>query len=243
MERYRRNIELLGNDAQEKILKAKVLIAGAGGLGSTVIANLASLGVGNIGIIDCDTVEISNLNRQYIHSARKVGQKKTESAKEWINLYNHFINVKCFDIKLDCTNYEAVVNDYDIIADCFDSYKSKFLLNEIALKTNKPLVHAGVSGFSGQVFTIIPHKTACLRCLLPDADEDENITEGVISPVVSTIASIQVGELLKIIINTGELLTNQLLTFDALKTEFKKIKFEKNINCPVCKEGEIYENL
>lgn len=234
MNRYERNIQLLGLEAQKKITKAKVLVAGAGGLGSTVIVNLASLGIGTLGIIDKDIIEPSNFNRQYIHLPENTGKSKSKSAFEWVKSYNPDISVKFFNINLDKNNYKKISEEFDIIIDCFDSYKSKFLLNYIAIQTNKILVLGGVSGFCGQVVTVIPHKTACLRCLLPEADENENINQGIVSPVVSTIASLQSMEVLKLIIGQGDVLTNQILTFNALKTEFRKITFERNKNCPVC---------
>ncbi len=234
MNRYERNIQLLGLEAQKKISEAKVLVAGAGGLGSTVISNLASLGIGFLGIIDKDIIEPSNFNRQYIHLPENIGKLKSESAGNWVKSYNNDITVKIFNINLNTTNFENIVKDFNIIVDCFDSYKSKFLLNDIAVKKDKILVHGGASGFLGQIVTIIPHKTACLRCLLSESDENENIARGTVSPVVSTIASLQSLEVLKLIINQYNLLTNQILAFDALKTEFRKITFERNKNCPVC---------
>ncbi len=235
--RYSRNILTpeIGIEGQKKILNAKVLICGAGGLGSTVIANLASLGVGQVGIVDNDNLELSNFNRQYIHALDFLGKSKTVSAANWIKNYNTDIEVKTFKIRLDETNYTKIVKEYDIIVDCFDSFGSKFLLNDIALNTGKPLVHGGVTEFRGQAFTIIPYKTACLRCLLPDADLDTHIAKGVVSPAVSTIASIQSMEILKLILDNGQLLTDKILIFDGLKGEFKTIKFSKNNNCTCAK--------
>ena len=235
-ERYSRNIliEKIGETGQQKLLSSKILVAGAGGLGSTVLANLASLGIGTIGIIDNDILELSNLNRQYIHNLDNLGKAKVESAKNWIQNFNPKIEVKTYQIKLDENNFEDIIEGYDLIIDCFDSYKSKFLLNEIAAKTNKPLIHGGVTEFSGQVTTILPSKTACLACILPDYDVEAYIAKGVISPAVSTIASIQSFEAVKILLGIGETLENQLLTFDGLTMKFKKLKISKNQNCTIC---------
>jgi len=237
-ERYNRNILVkdIGEDGQKNLLNSKVLIAGAGGLGSTVIANLASVGVGNIGIIDNDKLELSNLNRQYIHKFDNIGKNKVESAKEWIKSFNPDINVEIFQIRLDESNYKDIINGYDIIIDCFDSYKSKFLLNKITIENNKTLIHGGVTEFYGQVTVIIPNKTACLNCLIPDINPETYVSKGAISPAVSTIASIQSMETVKIFLGIGEPLTNQLLTYDGLKMEFKKLNIQKNPACPLCSQ-------
>jgi molybdopterin/thiamine biosynthesis adenylyltransferase len=237
LDRYSRNIlvDQVGKEGQLKLLNSKVLVAGAGGLGSTVIVNLASIGIGNIGIIDNDNLELSNLNRQYIHKLENIGKSKVDSAKNWIQKYNPDINVNTYAIRLDENNSEEIISSYDIVLDCFDSYKSKFLLNKACIKQNKTFIHGGVTEFFGQVMTIIPGKSACLSCLFPDYDINAYVIKGVISPAVSTIASIQSMEAVKIILGAGIPLTNQLLTFDGLKQEFKKITVNKNEKCPLCK--------
>lgn len=236
MNRYERNISLkeIGLDGQEKLLDSTVLVCGCGGLGSTVIANLASLGIGLIGIVDYDKIDITNLNRQFLHKYSYIGKNKTESVCEWVDGYNPHIKVVPHNIQLSIDNYKGVIKDYDIIVDCFDSYSSKFLLNEIAVKTGKTLVHGGVSEFYGQVTTIIPHKTPCLRCILPDADEKTEIPNGIVSPSVSTIASLQSMEVLKLITGIGKPLAGTLLTCNMLDCSFKKLKITKNSNCPLC---------
>lgn len=236
MDRYNRNILIkeIGLSGQKKLQNAKVLVAGCGGLASGVIANLSGLGIGTIGLIDNDIVELTNLNRQFIHKFENIGKNKTDSMKEWINTYNPNINVHTYNLYLDQNNYKDIIEKYDIIIDCFDSFKSKFLLNDIAIEQNKPLIHGGASELEGQVMTILPNKTACLRCLISDIDEKEYIPKGIISPVVTTIASIQTMEMVKVLLNIGNLLTNQLLIFDALTMDFRKIAFSQNKDCPVC---------
>lgn len=236
LERYNRNILIneIDEDGQKKLLSSKVLIAGAGGLGSTVIANLASVGVGNLGIVDNDTLELSNLNRQYIHKFDNIGKVKVESAKEWINNFNPDIDVQIYQTRLDEENYKNIVQDYDLIVDCFDSYKSKFLLNKIAVESNKTLIHGGVTEFYGQVTTIVPGKTACLACIIPDYDVNSYSIKGVISPAVTTIASIESLEAVKRLLNIGETLENRLLTYNGLTMNFKTINIAKNLNCPLC---------
>lgn len=231
-ERYGRNIVLeeIGIGGQEKLLASKVLICGAGGLGSSVILNLAALGVGNIGIVDNDIVELSNLNRQYIHKTLNLGEDKVKSARDWVFNYNKDINVEIFKTRLDDKNYNDIIKGYDFIIDCFDSFVSKFLLNDIALETGKALIHGGVSEFRGQVMTILPKKSACLRCVFPQ-DEAEYPLKGVVSPTVSTIGSIQAMEALKIILNIRNPLTNRMLVYDGLKMSFKTLSIERAKYC------------
>ncbi len=236
-ERYARNLLLkeIGQEEQEKLINARVLVAGAGGLGSTVIANLASAGVGTLGIADGDTLELSNLNRQYVHKFNNIGKLKTESANEWINAYNPDINVNKYSSRLTQANSIDIIKEYDAIVDCFDSYKSKFELNKTCAKAGKPLVHAGVTEFSGQVMTVIPGKTACLHCLFNNPDPDAYVIKGILSPTVSLAASLQSSEVVKLLLSLdNKLMTNCLLSFNLLDNEFRKIKVEKSIKCPVC---------
>lgn len=234
LQRYNRNILVpqLGEEGQKKLSQAKILVCGAGGLGSTVLTSLSSVGVGTIGIVDNDVLELSNLNRQYIHKYDNLGKIKVESAKHWINEFNPEINVKTYPIRLDENNYQEIVKDYDFIMDCFDSFKSKFLLNKIAVQTGKTLIHGGVTEFYGQVTVIIPGKTACLHCILPE--DDKYMVKGVLSPAVSTIASIEAMEAVKLILNIGDRLENKLLSYNGLNMQFKTINLSKNPNCKVC---------
>lgn len=233
MQRYSRNILLIKDAGQTKLLKSKVLICGCGGLGSTVIMNLAGSGVGTIGLIDDDVVEVSNLNRQFIH--KNIGEDKVTSAKKRILEYNPEITVNTYKIRLDQNNYQSIVKDYDVIIDCFDSYKSKFLLNDIAVETGKTLIHGGVTEYFGQV-TVIKPSTPCLRCIFPDIDLGKEVPKGILSPVVSTVASIQSMEAVKQILNTGEPLEGLLLTYNALTNDFKKLKITKNTACKCYKK-------
>ena len=228
MQRYNRNILLIGDAGQTKLLNSRVLVCGCGGLGSTVIMNLAGLGIGTIGLVDDDVVEITNLNRQFIH--KNIGEDKVISAKNRILEYNPEINVNAYKIRLDDNNYETIIKDYDLIVDCFDSYESKFLLNDIAVKTGKTLIHGGVSEFFGQV-TVIKPSTPCLRCIFPDIDTKKDFSKGILSPAVSTIASIEAMEAVKQILNIGEPPENILLTYNALTNDFKKLKITKNTAC------------
>ena len=235
LERYNRNIliEKIGVDGQLKLLNSKVLIAGSGGLGSTVIATLASIGIGTLGLVDNDVLELSNLNRQFIHKFENIGKDKVQSAKEWITSYNPDIEVNLHKTRLNKDNAKEIVQHYDLVIDCFDSYESKFLLNEVCVRNKKPLIHGGVTEFFGQVTIIIPDKSACLNCLFPNS-QTAYVIKGVISPAVSTIASIEAMEAVKYLLGFDGLLINQLLTYNGLKQEYKKIKLAKNNTCPVC---------
>lgn len=235
-ERYNRNILIkeIGEDGQKKLLNTRVLVAGAGGLGSTVIANLASVGVGTIGLVDKDVIEISNYNRQYLHKFQNIGKEKVLSAKEWVSSYNPGINIETYNLELTKENAKDIIKNYDIIVDCFDSYESKFLLNKLAIQNRIPLIHGGITEFSGQVTTILPGQSACLNCLFPDPEINTYIPKGVISPAVTTIGAIEAMEVLKLVLSIGEPLVNILLTYYALSTDFKKIKLTKNKQCPVC---------
>ncbi len=232
-----RNIAIkeIGADGQKRINNAHVLVCGCGGLGAGVISNLAAAGVGHIGLVDSDVVEISNLNRQFIHKTENTGKLKVLSAKERVQEINPEVCVETFALRLDKNNYHNIIKEYDLIIDCFDSYASKFLLNEIAVKQNKPLIHGGVSEFSGQVTVILPHKTPCLNCLFPEADLEVEIPKGNISPVVNLVASIEALEALKLISGiVSPLQQGHLLTIDALKMSFKLLKINPYDQCELC---------
>lgn len=236
MERYLRNIAIkkIGENGQKHINKARVLVCGCGGLGSGVISNLAAAGVGHLGLVDSDVVEISNLNRQFIHKTENIGKLKVLSAKERIQEINPEVTVEIFPHRLDKNNYHNIIKEYDLIVDCFDSYASKFLLNEIAVKENKPLIHGGVSEFNGQITVIVPHKTPCLRCIFPEPDFEAKIPEGNLSPVVNLVAAIEALEALKWILGIPSALQGHLLTIDALYMTFKSLKINSSDQCVLC---------
>ena len=224
MNRYLKNN--LSKEVQERLQSAKVLICGCGGLGSGVISNLAGLGIGTLGLCDFDKVEITNLNRQFIHKYENIGKFKTESAQEWIKSYNPDIKIKLFTEQVK----EDMFKDFDIIADCTDNFKTKFQLNDFALNTGKALVHAGVQGEMGQIMSIIPHQTACLRCVLEEKPEETGILKN-ISPIVNTIAAIESLEVFKLISDKENALLNKVLFINFKDYSFKTIKFSKNPHC------------
>lgn len=235
LERYCRQIVLpdIGKTGQEKLLKSKVLVAGAGGLGSLVLTYLARSGVGTIGIVDYDKVELSNLHRQIIHNTFDIGKPKITSAKEKLNKINPDINVITFETRLNESNVEDIFKDFEIIVDGLDNFNDKFLINDYSVKLNKKLVHAGVIGFEGQVLTVIPGKSACLRSYFPRGvpnDLRQNCREaGVLGTCVGVISAIQANEVLKLILEIGNPLTDRVLKFNALDGTFYEFKINPSM--------------
>jgi len=243
--RYEKHIDskCITIEAQEKLLSSKVLVMGAGGLGSNVIMNLCALGVGQIKIIDDGIVKETDLNRQIIHKAKSVSRARVMSAKEWGNEFNPDVRIEVDKIRINDLNYYNFIQGYDIIVDCFDSYEAKFMLNEIAIRHNKTLIHGRVSGFSGQVTTIVPQKTGCLACIVqkPAFFKPEHKYE--LSPVVATIGSMQALEVMKVITGIGEPLYNRIVIFDGLKSEFRHIAYSKSLNCTECSKKDDYNGI
>ncbi len=230
-ERYNRNqvAGLIDMAGQKKLNSSRVLIAGLGGLGSVVVTNLACLGIENLGLLDYDKVDVTNLNRQFIHPETSIGKAKTQSAKEFINKFNSRIKTKEFNLKLTEENAGDVLQDYDYVMDCFDNWESKLMLNRACIKYSKTLVHAGVEQTHGQVMAVVPKKTCCLNCLFDDA---KVVSEKmVISPIVNIIGSLAAFELVKIILNTAN---DEILRYDLMSNDIKKMRVEKNPDCKVC---------
>ncbi len=240
MERYARNIIRLGEDGQKKLGNSKVLVCGLGGLGSGVIAALGGYGIGKIGLLDFDTVQLSNLNRQFIHKDSSFGESKTFSAAKFLEEFNPCIKQVIYNQKLNETNLEdfakkVTAQGFEIIVDCFDSFEGKFLLNRLAKLTGAILVHGGVEAFQGQVMTIKVQKTACLTCLLDNYKESATQTPLAALPsVVNVISAIQANECVKILLNLEDVLYNKILQMDLLKYKFKVIELNKNPKCSVC---------
>lgn len=240
-ERYRRHIMLpeVGESGQERLLGSRVLVAGAGGLGSPAALYLAAAGVGVIGIADSDHVDLSNLQRQILHDTASVGSLKVDSAKKRLASLNPDCRTELFPVRLEKENIEAVISRFDVVLDATDSLFSKFLLNDTAVRLGIPLVHAGILAFVGQVTTIIPGKGPCYRCLfteMPEGDEDRKECEngGVFGVLPGIIGSVQAAEAIKILLGIGQLLTGRLLVFDLLKMRFRDVDFVKNPQCAAC---------
>ena len=231
-ERYRRQIPLFGEEGQNRLKNAHVFIAGAGGLGSPVAIYLAVAGVGTLTIVDNDAVELTNLNRQILHRDCDRGRPKVDSAVERLREINPDINVRGIQTTLEGRNIRSLVGDADGIIDAVDNYPLRYLLNETALSMHIPLFHGAIRGFNGQATTIIPPRTACLRCIFPQPPPVEVFP--VIGVTAGYIAMVQANEAIKYIVQCGELLTNRLLLWDGLESRAEEIRVDKNLFCCSC---------
>ncbi|MBP5249757.1 MAG: molybdopterin-synthase adenylyltransferase MoeB [Lachnospiraceae bacterium] len=241
LERYSRHIILkeVGAKGQKKLLNAKVLIIGAGGLGAPAAMYLAAAGVGTIGIVDADVVDLSNLQRQIIHTTGDLGKPKVESARETMNAMNPDVQVKTYQMFVDSTNIRELIREYDFILDGTDNFPAKFLINDACVIEKKPFSHAGIIRFKGQLMTYVPGQGPCYRCVFKNPPPKDAVPTckqaGVIGAMGGVIGSLQAMEAVKYIVGVGELLTGYLLTYDALTQEFHKIKLPADTHkCPVC---------
>lgn len=239
LNRYSRHILLqdVGVEGQEKIREGKVLVIGAGGLGAPILMYLAAAGVGTIGIVDGDVVDISNLQRQIIHFTPDVGRPKVQSAKEKINLINPNVKVITHQEFLEASNALDIIKDYDFIVDGTDNFPVKFLINDACVMAGKPFSHGGILRFEGQTMTHLPG-TACYRCLFnapPPPNAVPTCSQaGVLGAIAGMLGTIQAAEVLKYLTGVGQLLTDQLLTFNAKTMDFHKIKTRHQHRCPIC---------
>lgn len=241
LERYSRHIILkeIGVKGQKKLLNAKVLIIGAGGLGAPAAMYLAAAGVGTIGIVDADEVDLSNLQRQIIHATEDVGKPKVQSAKETMNKMNPDVTVNTYHQFVSSDNILDLIKDYDFVIDGTDNFPAKFLINDACVMAKKPFSHAGIIRFKGQLMTYVPGEGPCYRCVFKNPPPKDAVPTckqaGVIGAMGGVIGSLQAMEAIKYITGVGELLTGSLLTFDAIKMNFHKIKLPKaDDNCAVC---------
>ena len=240
IERYSRQIILseIGGKGQEKLLKSKVLVIGCGGLGSPCAYYLAAAGVGKIGLVDSDKVELNNLQRQIIHSTKNVGVSKVESAKEKLLQLNTDIEIVTHSLRLTSKNILNIIKDYDVIVDGSDNFPTRYLVNDACVLLEKPLIHAGILKFDGQATTIIPHKGPCYRCLFPSPPPPGTVPScqeaGILGVVAGVLGLIQATETLKYILQCGELLVGKLLIFNALSMSFRTLTIKRDKKCPVC---------
>jgi molybdopterin/thiamine biosynthesis adenylyltransferase len=233
-ERYDRQILIsgFGEEGQKKLKRASVFIAGAGGLGSPVAIYLAAAGVGRIRICDCDQVQLSNLNRQIIHGEEDLGRAKTVSAKEKLVRLNNGLKVEAVNEIISATNVLELIDGCDVIVDAMDNLPTRHILNKAALEKNKPLFHGAVYGFEGRATTIIPGKTACLKCGYRSVYPGEKFPVIGVAPAV--IGSIQATEVIKYIVGIGDLLINRLLVYNGLEAKFTEFKVKKDPDCDHC---------
>lgn len=248
IERYSRQIILkeVGGKGQEKLLNSKVLVIGAGGLGSPALLYLASAGVGTIGIVDGDKVDITNLQRQVIHFTEDVNKEKIYSAKEKIEKINPDVKVITYNTRVNASNIREIIREFDFIIDGTDNFPAKFLINDACFFEKKPFSHGGILRFQGQTLTYLP-ENACYRCIF-DTPPPKGLVPtcseaGIIGVMAGLLGVIQASEAIKYILSTGQLLTNKLLFIDLLNLEFRTINFKRNKNCPLCGENPTIRDL
>ncbi|MFA4861240.1 ThiF family adenylyltransferase [Methanoregula sp.] len=236
LERYKRQILLFGEEGQEKLKRSHLFVAGAGGLGSPISLYLAVAGVGTLTLVDKDVVDLSNLNRQILHFDRDIGRRKTESAHEKLCAINPDIRVNVIDTTINESNVDRLVGDADGIVDAMDNYPTRYLLNASSQKKQIPLFHGAIRGLHGQVTTILPGTTPCLRCIFPRAPPKEVFPVVGVTPGI--IGTIQANEAVKYITGEGKLLANRLLIWDGVESRAEELCIEKNPACPVCGTGK-----
>jgi molybdopterin/thiamine biosynthesis adenylyltransferase len=229
--RYSRQISLIGEEGQERLKGATVFIAGAGGLGSVVSIYMAAAGFGRIRIADCDLVDQSNLNRQILHYSRDVGKSKARSAEETLNGINPEIDVEPRSLTISEDNIDGLLEGCDLIMDAMDNFHARYILNRAALRRGIPLFHGAICGMHGQATTIIPKRSACLRCIFPRAPPSQAFPA--LGSTCGVIGSIQVTEAVKYVLGTGDLLENRLLLWDGSRARMDELAVERN---PVCEE-------
>jgi molybdopterin/thiamine biosynthesis adenylyltransferase/rhodanese-related sulfurtransferase len=247
--RYSRHLLIpeVGEAGQLKLLDSRVLLLGAGGLGSPAAYYLAAAGVGTIGVIDSDVVDESNLQRQILHNVSRIGKYKAESARETIEALNPDVKVITYVDRLDETNVARIIADYDVIIDGTDNFPTRYLLNDASIIANKPVVHGSVFRFEGQVTVFKPHEGPCYRCLYPEpppaALAPSCAEAGVLGVLPGVIGLLQAVETIKLLLGIGEPLVGRLLTYDALAGEFSELKLYRDPQCLACGENAHPENL
>jgi molybdopterin/thiamine biosynthesis adenylyltransferase/rhodanese-related sulfurtransferase len=241
--RYQRHLLLpeVGEAGQQRLLESKVLLLGAGGLGSPAALYLAAAGVGTIGIVDMDVVDASNLQRQILHNLDRVGERKVESAKKTLTAMNPDVDVITYDIRLGADNVLEVINSYDVIVDGTDNFPTRYLLNDAALIKKIPVVHGSIFRFEGQATIFYPYEGPCYRCLVPEPPPAELAPScaeaGVLGVLPGIIGSIQAVEAIKLLLKLGCPLVGRLLAYDALEQTFRTFKIRRDPECPACGEG------
>ena len=247
--RYSRHLLVpeVGEAGQFKLLDSRVLLIGAGGLGSPAAYYLAAAGVGTIGIIDADVVDESNLQRQILHNTQRIGQYKAESARETIEALNPDVKVLTYIERLDESNVARIIADYDVILDGTDNFPTRYLLNDAAIIANKPVVHGSVFRFEGQLTVFKPYEGPCYRCLYPEpppiALAPSCAEAGVLGVLPGIIGLLQATETIKLLLGIGDPLVGRMMTYDALAGEFNELRLFRDPECPACGEHAHPENL
>jgi molybdopterin-synthase adenylyltransferase len=241
--RYNRNILIpeIGIPGQQKLLSSRVLVVGAGGLGSPALLYLACAGVGTIGIVDDDRVELSNLQRQILHTSQDLDELKTHSAEDKLNQLNPDVSVELYSEPLTRENGFELIDGYEFVIEASDNFSTKFLINDICVRLGVPFCHAGILGMFGQMLTVVPGKGACYRCVFGDIPEKDQVFStaeaGVLGAVAGVLGALQATEALKFLIGGGRLLVGRLLTYDALNLTFREIELPLP-SCEVCRAAK-----
>ncbi len=241
-DRYSRHTLLpeVGVDGQLKMLNAKVLLVGAGGLGAPTALYLAAAGIGTIGLVDDDVVDASNLQRQVIHNTERIGVAKTESARLTIEALNPDVEVVEHRLRLDASNIVEILSEYDVIVDGADNFPTRYLLNDASVRLRKPVVSASILSFDGQISTFVPFEGPCYRCLYPTPPPAELApscsANGVLGVMAGTMGTLQANEVLKLVLGIGDPLIGRLLLYEALGTRFTELKVRRDPHCAICGE-------
>ena len=247
--RYSRHTMLpeVGEEGQIKLLKSRVLCLGAGGLGAPSSVYLAAAGVGTIGMVDDDVVDLSNLQRQIIHAQERIGMAKVESAQKTLTGLNPDVKVVPLKLRLASANVLAVLADYDLIVDGTDNFPTRYLLNDAALKLGKPVVHASIYRFEGQMTSFVPGQGPCYRCLYPSPPPPDLAPScqeaGVLGVLPGIMGVLQANEAIKLLLGIGQSLAGRLLMFDALTTKFRELKLRRDPRCPTCGDGVVARDI
>jgi molybdopterin/thiamine biosynthesis adenylyltransferase len=249
IERYSRHIILkeVGGKGQKRLFDGRVLIIGAGGLGSPIALYLAAAGVGTIGIADADDVDLSNLQRQIAHHTKDIGTPKVLSAKEKMVAMNPDVQVNTYQCWVNAANIGEIIADYDFVIDGTDNFAAKFLINDACVMAGKPYSHGGILQFDGQTMTVRPGESACYRCIFPAPPPKDAIPTcsqaGVIGVLPGVLGTIQATEAIKFLLGNGDLLTNRLLTYSALRMRFREVPIKRNPRCPICGDNPTITRL
>ncbi len=241
--RYDRNIRIpeIGRSGQDRLRASRVLVVGTGGLGSPVLFYLASAGIGTIGIMDGDRVDLSNLQRQILHSTDDVGRLKVSSAMDTLGRLNPDVHLEGHSLPFSRENGDALVSRYDFVVEATDSFESKFLVNDACIRQRVPFSHAGVLGLYGQTMTVLPGQGPCFRCVFGEAPPENQVTStkdvGVLGAVAGVLGSVQATETVKYLVGSGGLLVGRLLTFEAARLRFREVPLP-GPSCPVCRDAK-----
>ena len=238
LEQYDRQIQLdeIGPSGQEILLNSKVLVIGAGGLGSAAVFYLAVAGIGTMGIADFDVVSLSNLQRQILHTVKDINRLKTDSAQEKLSALNPDIIIHTYPEKISENTIHNIIQDYDIVIDAVDNFETKFLINDACVHALKPFIHAGVQGFKGQILTYTPGHT-CYRCVFASPPDIE-IDKSILGSTAGVVGVLQAAEAVKYLLNIGTLLTDRILEINLLTMKFREIPVKKDPYCPVCGKAQ-----